>query len=150
MVMTLSSPGHIAEQRSVRWLPWAAVAGVLVVGQLVWSATDGFPTSWDIGLSEPINRFQSWVAQNRATNFFIADVLRPIGEGVQWGYNRLLDVLLSMPWFWLPLTVFVVIIRSGGWISVRSRPMYSKARNAPHTSNTAVPVVNRIENRSLR
>lgn len=105
--------------------PWYQRRGVqvggvatmgLVIAQLLLKGTTYFPTNWDLDVAKPVNRFHSWVGRNRKTNFFIADVLRPIGDFVLWCYNQLLDVLQPLPWFFLALLVFVVIARSGRWV----------------------------------
>ena len=117
---TPSAPSTPATQRP-RWFRHrrvqaaAAVAAGLVVLQLVLSGTDTFPASRDIGLAEPVNDVKSWVQRNRDTNVILANVLRPIGDAVLWLYDTVLDVLVDLPWFWLPLAVFLVIVRSGRW-----------------------------------
>ena len=92
----------------------ATVVG-LVVLQLVLSGTDTFPESRSLGLADPVNDAKSWVQRNRDTNVVLAHVLRPIGDAVLWLYDTVLDVLLRLPWFWLPMAVFLVILRSGRW-----------------------------------
>jgi glycine betaine/proline transport system permease protein len=103
----------VARSRSWAWV--VAVVIALVVLQRVLSSTHAFPKNWDIGLAKPINRFQKWVALNRSTNFFIADVLSPIGHFMSWCYRRILAIAVSLPWFLLPALVFVIVARTGKW-----------------------------------
>lgn len=87
-----------------------------MIAQLLLKGTTYFPSSWDIDLAKPVNKFHSWVGRNRKTNFVIAHILRPIGDFVVWCYDRLVDVLDPLPWFWLALLVFLVIARSGRYV----------------------------------
>lgn len=105
--------------------PWYQRRGVqvggvatigLVIAQLLLKGTTYFPSDWDIDLAKPVNKFHSWVGRNRKTNFVIAHILRPIGDFVVWCYDRLVDVLDPLPWFWLALLVFLVIARSGRYV----------------------------------
>jgi len=98
------------------WVVAGIVAIVLLVAQLVLRGTTYFPKSWDLDLAKPVNQFHSWVGRNRKSNFVISQILRPIGDFVVWLYDRLLDVLLPLPWFWLGLMVFLVIVRSGRYV----------------------------------
>ncbi len=56
-------------------------------------------------------------ARNRNTNSVLANVLRPIGDFVIAFYESLRDLLLDLPWFWLPLMVLLCIARSGRWLA---------------------------------
>jgi glycine betaine/proline transport system permease protein len=98
-----------------RWAIWAGVVGVLVAAQLVWRSSEGFPSDWDIGLSDPVNDFQSWVAVNRLEHWLFTGILTPIGDAVNGAYDLLVDLLLSMPWLLLPLVAFAVIARTRAW-----------------------------------
>lgn len=111
--LTLDSPAWYRSRRAQ-----AVGVGLLaaVVAQVAASGSTVFPASWDIGLSEPISDFQGWVQRNRDTNFFLAHVLRPMGDFVLSFYEFLRDGLLGLPWFWLPLLVFIVVARSGRWV----------------------------------
>ncbi|MDO8390066.1 MAG: ABC transporter permease subunit [Actinomycetota bacterium] len=100
-----------------KWQVVGAAVVALVVTQIVLRGTTFFPESWNRHLANPVNDFGSWVRRNRDTNPFLHDVLRPIGNFVRDRYIDIRDVLLDLPWFWLPLLVFVVILRSGRWAS---------------------------------
>lgn len=112
-----SESASVAWYRRRRLQVAAATVTGLVVLQLVLSGTETFPEARYLGLADPVNDAKSWVQRNRDTNFVLAHVLRPIGDAVLWLYDTVLDVLLRLPWFWLPLAVFLVILRSGRWLT---------------------------------
>jgi glycine betaine/proline transport system permease protein len=115
--MTIALSTNTVVRRAPRGVIAVGVIGLLIAAQVVLSKTSVFPSNWDIGFADPINTFQSWVSRNRDTNFFISNALGPIGDLAKWGYNALLDALNSLPWFLLPILVFVIVIRSGNWVS---------------------------------
>ncbi|HUC31893.1 MAG TPA: hypothetical protein VMS14_00745, partial [Ilumatobacteraceae bacterium] len=88
----------------------------LVVLNIVLSGTETFPDSWYADVRGHVNDVQSWIQRNRNTNWFIADVLRPIGDFVLWLYDTLVDWLVDLPWYWLPLMLGLIILRSGHWL----------------------------------
>lgn len=94
-----------------------AVVAALLVAQWVLRSWGPMPASFDVGLAEQVNRVQSWVRTNRNDNFWLAHVLRPIGDFVLAFYEGLLDLLLWLPWYWLPLAVLAVVLRSGRVVS---------------------------------
>ena len=102
---------------------WPAVVGVgaaLIVAQVALSGTRMFPENWRVDIAGPVGDFQFWAQRNRNDNFVLANVLRPIGNFVLSFYELFRDVLLELPWFWLPLLVFVVVARSGRWVAATS------------------------------
>lgn len=105
--------------RTWQWFGGGAVA--LIVAQVVLRRTATFagprPNTWSVHLADPINEFQAWVQRNRNTNVVLANVLRPISNFVIAFYEQLRDVLVELPWFWLPLLVLLVIARSGRWLT---------------------------------
>jgi glycine betaine/proline transport system permease protein len=109
----------LGSDRTSRRLPgWSrpvGIVGILIVLQILFWGNSEFPSKWNIGIAKPFNKLQSWVTRNRATNPFIRNVLRPIGDAVLWAYETLLSGLLAIPWFVIPLAVFLIILRSGRW-----------------------------------
>ena len=93
----------------------------LLVAQIVLSnasgSFDAWSKSWNIQLGDPVRDFQSSVRRNRNSNFFLAHVLRPISNFVIWFYEVLRDLLIDLPWFWLAVAVFLIIARSGRWVT---------------------------------
>ena len=103
--------------RQRKWQLVAAAVVALIVLQIVLRGTTFFPDSWNRHLANPVNDAQSWVRRNRNSNFWLHDIIRPIGDFVLARYESIRDLLLDLPWFWLPLLVFVVILRSGKWVT---------------------------------
>jgi glycine betaine/proline transport system permease protein len=98
-----------------RWLSGVVVLLAMVVAQVLLADRKIFPPSWNVGVAKPVNKLQSWVTRNRSTNPFIRNVLRPVGNIIMWAYETILSGLLALPWFLLPLAVFLIILRSGRW-----------------------------------
>ncbi len=107
--------------RSGRWRWVAGGAGVLVLAQIVLANISGSANSWsktwNVHLGDPVRHFQSAVRRNRNSNFLLAHVLHPMSSFVIWFYEGIRDVLIDLPWFWLALAVFLVIARSGRWVT---------------------------------
>jgi len=102
-----------------RWR-WHLLGGgivALVATQVLLRGTSYYPESWERDAASTVNDFQSWVRDNRDTNWLLHGVLRPIGDFVRTCYEELRDVLLNLPWFFLPLLVLLVIMRSGRWVT---------------------------------
>ena len=96
------------------------IAGFVLVGLVVAQLVLGggsFPKNWYMTLGDRMRDARSWIQRNRNTNFLIADVVRPMGDFVQWLYDHLVDLLVELPWFWLPLLFAAAIARSGQWVN---------------------------------
>lgn len=98
--------------RSVTGIAAAGVAVALVVLQVVLGGRP-FPESWSLGVAERLNRIQSWVVTNRTDHWIFTVFFRPVADGVGWCYDSLLGLAEGLPWFWLPLVVLVIVLRSG-------------------------------------
>ncbi len=103
-----------------RWYLLGGGAVAVVVAQLLLRGTTYYPESGGHGcvtgkgtpcVTDSVNQLASWILRNRDT------FLRDIGGFVQDRYEGLRDVLLNLPWFFLPLLVLVVILRSGRWLT---------------------------------
>lgn len=103
-----------------RWHILGGGVVALVVAQLLLRGTTYYPESAGQGcvtgkgtpcVTDSVNQLGSWILRNRDT------FLRDIGSFVQDRYEDLRDVLLNLPWFFLPLLVLVVILRSGRWVT---------------------------------
>lgn len=103
--------------RKWRWHLLGGAALLLVIAQVLLRGTTIFPESREWDVAKTVNRLQSWVRRNRDTNWFLHGVMRPIGDFVLSSYEALRDLLLGLPWFWLPSLVLLVILRSGRWIT---------------------------------
>ena len=80
-----------------KWQVVIAAFVALVVTQIVLRGTTFFPESWNRNLANPVNDFGSWVRRNRNTNFFLHDILRPLGAFVLARYEDIRDLLLELP-----------------------------------------------------
>ena len=76
-----------------------------------------FPESWNLGLRDPVNEFQSWVARNRSSHVLFSAVFNPISDAIQWALDQVLALLTWLPWFSLPLIAFVIVARYGRWFT---------------------------------
>ena len=93
-----------------------AVAGVVVLLALQIYGSGGFPDSWNIGLSEPINSWQSWIRTNRDNHWLFTFILNPITWIVDLGLESTESFIGWLPWFIPPIVVFAVIARRGKFV----------------------------------
>jgi len=94
-----------------------ALAGVVVVLlALQIFGNGGFPDSWNIGLSEPINSWQSWIRTNRDNNWLFTYILNPITWIVDLGLEFTESFIGWLPWFIPPIVVFAIIARRGKFV----------------------------------
>ena len=93
-----------------------AVAGVCVLLALQIYGSGGFPDSWNIGLSEPINSWQSWIRTNRDNHWLFTFILNPITWIVDLGLESTESFIGWLPWFIPPIVVFAVIARRGKFV----------------------------------
>ncbi len=94
-----------------------AIAGVVVVLiALQMFGSGGFPESWNIGLSEPINSWQSWIRTNRDNHWMFTFILNPITWIVDLGLEFTESFIGWLPWFIPPIVVFAIIARRGKFV----------------------------------
>jgi glycine betaine/proline transport system permease protein len=94
-----------------------AIAGVVIVlFALQIFGSGGFPESWNIGLSEPINSWQSWIRTNRDNHWLFTFILNPITWIVDLGLESTESFIGWLPWFIPPIVVFVIIARRGKFV----------------------------------
>lgn len=93
-----------------------AVAGVVVLLTLQIYGSGGFPSSWNIGLSEPINSWQSWIRTNRDNHWLFTFILNPITWIVDLGLEFTESFIGWLPWFIPPIVVFAIIARRGKFV----------------------------------
>ena len=91
-----------------------SVLVILIVLQVFGSG--GFPKSWNIGLSEPINSWQSWIRSNRDGHWMFTFILDPITWTVEQGLNITESFISWLPWFIPPVVVFAIIARRKKWV----------------------------------
>jgi glycine betaine/proline transport system permease protein len=91
-----------------------AIVVALIALQLLGSG--GFPESWNIGLSEPINSWQSWIRTNRDQHWLFTFILNPITWVIELGLNFTESFIGWLPWFIPPIVVFAIIARRKRWV----------------------------------
>lgn len=91
-----------------------SVVVILIVLQVLGSG--GFPKSWNIGLSEPINTWQSWIRSNRDQHWMFTFILNPITWTVELGLDVTESFIGWLPWFIPPVVVFAIIARRKKWV----------------------------------
>lgn len=95
-------PSHPAREKR-RQFPVYTLALLLLIGLAVgWHwlapATLAFPETWNLGLRQPLDSFQSWVIGNRATHPLFVYGFRPFSELVETVLRTLETILLWLPW----------------------------------------------------
>jgi glycine betaine/proline transport system permease protein len=66
-------------------------------------------------ISGPVDRFADWARENRQIHPIFTGFFIPFSTAVEWGLTTVESFLLWLPWFVLPLAVFLVIFRTGDW-----------------------------------
>jgi glycine betaine/proline transport system permease protein len=95
------------------WWWLALIAGVVLIQVLV--RTTEAPALWDTVISGPVDRFADWARENRQIHPIFTGFFIPFSTAVEWGLTTVESFLLWLPWFVLPLAVFLVIFRKGDW-----------------------------------
>jgi glycine betaine/proline transport system permease protein len=95
------------------WWWLALIAGVVLIQVLV--RTTEAPALWDTVISGPVDRFADWARENRQIHPIFTGFFIPFSTAVEWGLTTVESFLLWLPWFVLPLAVFLVIFRTGDW-----------------------------------
>ena len=107
----------VAEDRPsrfrVRYL-WIAVLAVVVILQLL-ARSKSFPQPWDTVFSDPIDQFAKWARDNRQIHPLFTGFFIPISTSIEWGLTTVESFLKWLPWYILPMAVFLSIARSGDW-----------------------------------
>src|SRR6266567_5497717 len=75
-------------------------AGLIVALALLQppAAAGAFPAAWNLHLRVPIDQFQSWVINNRASNVVFAYFFDPLSAVIDWGLRLAENTLLATPW----------------------------------------------------
>jgi glycine betaine/proline transport system permease protein len=97
----------------IGWWWLALIAGVVLIQLLV--RTTEVPPLWDTLISGPIDQFADWARENRQIHPIFTGFFIPFSAAVEWGLTTVESFLLWLPWFVLPLAVFLVIFRTGDW-----------------------------------
>ncbi len=98
-----------------RWM-WFVVPLGLVLLQLIFSGTS-LPEHLDETFSDPLDQFSRWAQQNRSSNWLFTVFFRPLTSLVSTGLDSIENALLWVPWFVIPIAVFLYIARTRAWKS---------------------------------
>jgi glycine betaine/proline transport system permease protein len=89
------------------------IVGVVLLQLLVRS--ESFPAMWDTAISGPVDEFAGWARANRQTHLIFTGFFIPVSTAIDWGLTTVESFLKWVPWFVLPVVVFLVIARTGDW-----------------------------------
>ena len=95
---------------------WVVVPLALVGLQLIFAGTQ-LPEHLDETFSDPLDRFSRWAQQNRNSNWLFTVFFRPLTSLVRSGLETIEGTLLWVPWFVIPIAIFLYIARTRAWKS---------------------------------
>lgn len=98
-----------------RYRHWILLVVGVVGLQAAFFWVDKFPALLDNTFSDPIDSFGRWQHANRKTHILFTGFFNPLSDSVGWALDSLETWLLWVPWFVLPIAVFLVVARSRGW-----------------------------------
>lgn len=102
-----------ARSRSLRSLaPLAGLIVLLVVIQAMVGSGSGFPAGLDTFFSDPIDGWAAWGRENRLSHWLFTGFFTPLTRFLDSAMQGIEDLLGWLPWFALPMIVFVVIART--------------------------------------
>jgi glycine betaine/proline transport system permease protein len=106
----------MTQRRTVLWL------GILLFfialplfSHLVFPALTTFPESWNIGLREPIDNFQSWIIGNRKDHPAFLYFFNPLSDSIDALVRGLEKILLGLPWLFIVTLAFMLGLRAVSW-----------------------------------
>jgi glycine betaine/proline transport system permease protein len=115
-VSVVTVPTRPAVTFDRRWLPWGVLVAGFVVLQVAFSSAV-VPLGLDSTFSKPLDQVARWSQRNRRDHWLFTYLFNPITDVVQWGLDSVESLLLWVPWFVLPVIVFLLIARTGKWWS---------------------------------
>jgi len=99
---TTNERGQRAMQGQRQLVGYATALMAILIVAILWRQiapeTMTFPLSWNLGLSEPIDRFQSWVIGNRATHPLFLYFFVPLKTTIENSLRAIENLLLWLPW----------------------------------------------------
>jgi len=107
-----------AEERRLRLPTYGLALLLLLLVAIGWRLlapeSVPFPESWNLGLREPLDAFQSWVIGHRATHPLFVYGFRPFSEFVERTLRALEAILLWLPWPFHFILLYAVGYKAGG------------------------------------
>jgi glycine betaine/proline transport system permease protein len=108
--------------QSIPWKRFIFWAAVLALGlALIFYAQTRpdlfaqFPESWNFGLRQPIDDFQSWVISNQNTHLLFQLFFDPLSAMIDTGLRAIENFLLALPWLVVVLAFGWAGYYFGGW-----------------------------------
>ncbi len=95
-----------------RYRHWILLAVGLVALQAAFGWVEEFPALLDHTFSDPIDDFGRWQQSARRTHWLFTGLFTPLSTGVGWALDTVESFLLWLPWFILPIGVFLAVARS--------------------------------------
>lgn len=95
-----------------RYRHWLVLAFGLVALQAAFSWVEQFPALLDHTFSDPLDAFGRWQQSARRTHPLFTGFFTPLSTGVGWALDTVESVLLWLPWFILPIAVYLAVARS--------------------------------------
>jgi glycine betaine/proline transport system permease protein len=124
MNLSLGRPQPLSERQSNtgrrrRVLVWTGVVLFFFVlpflSRAVLPTVTTFPESWNIGLREPVDNFQSWVIGNRKDHPAFLYFFNPISDTIDALVRGLENLLEDLPWPFLVVLAFMLGLRAVSW-----------------------------------
>ncbi|MGQ0849118.1 MAG: ABC transporter permease [Actinomycetota bacterium] len=109
----LARPGSRLRDRAL--IGWMVLIVGAVALQVAFGRAEGFPALLDTTISAPIDGFESWARSNRQSHPLFTNFFQPISGAVNWALTTVESFLLWLPWFVLPIAVFLFVARNGRW-----------------------------------
>jgi glycine betaine/proline transport system permease protein len=95
-----------------RYWHWVFLAVGVVALQVAFSWVDEFPALLDDTFSDRLDQFGRWQQSARRTHWLFTGFFTPLSTGVGWTLDTVESLLLWLPWYVLPVVVFLVVARS--------------------------------------
>jgi glycine betaine/proline transport system permease protein len=111
------SQANTRRQRQV--LVWAVVTLFFFVlpflSRVIFPSLTTFPETWNIGLREPVDNFQSWVIGNRKDHPIFLYFFNPLSDTIDALVRGLESLLEALPWPFLVVLAFMLGLRAVSW-----------------------------------
>lgn len=98
-----------------RVLPWLGLVGTVAVLQAAFAGPEPFPAVLDTFFSDAFDDLGTWIRQNRRSHVLFTGFFAPLTGFLTWMIDGFETILLWLPWYLLPLTVFLALVRVHMW-----------------------------------
>jgi glycine betaine/proline transport system permease protein len=99
-------------------LLWLGIILFFIVLPLIFNNVinlETFPETWNIGLRQPIDNFQSWIISNRAASPIFQNFFNPLSDTIDAAVKGLESFLIWLPWLVIVSVTFALAYRASGW-----------------------------------